>query len=165
MSLAVDVLAGGVAGGTSIMYAALGETAGQAQCRVHLADRTIGADGQQTIAGARFAVADRNARLRVAYVVELAAEQPRCFHQPRFVLEALVQPRGDVEPRFHRGDGIGDQIVAERAAGIGDAEDQGPRTCGGGLREIHPRQIERQAAIVVAELADTDLRTKNGEAA
>ena len=102
---------------------------------------------------------------RVAHIVELAAEPRRGIDQPRFGVQPVVQPRCDIEPGFHRGQRIDDQCLAQLAARIGDAEHQSPRSRGARRGEIHPRQVERQRAIVVAIFADADVGPEHGEPA
>src|SRR3546814_10749828 len=68
----------------------------------------------------------------------------RCrLDQRRFVAQAVMQPRGDVEPRLDCRLRIGDQFGPEIAAGVGDAEDERPGTRSNGLGEAHALQAER----------------------
>src|SRR3546814_8215309 len=88
----------------------------------------------------------------------------RCrLDQRRFVAQAVMQPRGDVEPRLDCRLRIGDQFGPELAAGVGDAEDERPGTRSNGLGEAHARQAEGQLAAVVPKLADALVGPKDGE--
>ena len=65
----------GLAGRAKVrVLPAAAEFARQHQCGVLLAERAVGADGEQTLAGALAAGRDRNARRRATYVDEAAAE-------------------------------------------------------------------------------------------
>src|SRR3546814_11893504 len=67
----------------------------------------------------------------------------RCrLDQRRFVAQAVMQPRGDVEPRLDCRLRIGDQFGPELAAGVGDAEDERPGTRSNGLGEAPARHAE-----------------------
>src|SRR3546814_1620879 len=78
----------GLAGGAEIGgHAARVHRAFEAERRVHLADRTIGADREQTLARAPLAVADRDVWARIAHVVERAAVALGRFDQCRLVAQ------------------------------------------------------------------------------
>src|SRR3546814_16985259 len=79
----------GLAGRAEIgRHAARAHRAFEAEGRVHLADRAIGADREQALARAPLAVADRNVGARIADGVERAAvahgrfDQFRLLHPP-----------------------------------------------------------------------------------
>src|SRR3546814_12768712 len=85
----------GLAGRAEIgRHAARAHRAFEAEGRVHLADRAIGADREQALARAPLAVADRAVGARIADVRERAAVAPGRFDQCRHVAAAGVEGGG-----------------------------------------------------------------------
>jgi hypothetical protein len=145
--------------------AACPELALERQGRVHLADRTVGADGQQPLAGATVALADAEMRRRLADVEQL---QPGCRRGRADVgmaRQPLMQPGCDIEAGVQRGDHIGDGARAHHAAGVGNADDQGLRALRHSLGEIQMRQPERNGAARAAMLADAQFGPPHRDAA
>ena len=146
-------------------HAARVERTGQCQRAVHLADRAIRADGQQAPPGARIAIAHDQPRRHVADVEQLQPAFGRERSQPRLVAQTLVHPRRDIHSGVKGRGGVSDKLLAEFAAGAGDAEHQRASTGCSGLDHRHPRQAERERAGVVAEFAEAVVAPEFGEAA
>jgi hypothetical protein len=154
-----DAVAGdedaGLAGRSEVgLHAALAHLGLEGERRVHLADRAVGADREQALAGALPAVGDVEVAGRVAHVEELSAEPLGGLAQPRHVVQLLVQARRQVHARLqgldeHVGPGLGDP-----AAAVGDADDHRLDAGRLGLGDGHVLQAEIGVAVGQAQLAD-----------
>src|SRR3546814_4741625 len=134
----------------------------EAEGRVHLADRAIGADREHALARAPLAVADRNVWARIADVVERAAVAPGRFDQCRLVAQPVVEARGDVEPGLDRRDGVADEVVAHLAPRIGDAEDERPGARGDRSEE-HTTELQSLMRISYAVFCLKKKKTNNNK--
>ena len=119
---------------------AAAELARQHQCGVLLAERAVGADGEQTLAAALAAGRDRNSRRRAAHVDQSAAETPCGGVELAIVGEACVHAADDIEPGFERLDQRRHPFGVQRAAAIGDADDERLRAARVRLGRFQTRQ-------------------------
>ena len=74
-----------------------------------------------------------------------------------------METGGDVETRLNRGKRILHQILAKLAARVRDAEHERLRARRDGLFDGQAGEAEREAAIIVAELADAVFKAENRE--
>ena len=126
--------------------------------RVHLADRTVGAHGQQALARARLAAGHLELLGRVAHVEELAAMLLGGGLEHRHVGQLLVQTAGEVHAELQRAVQHVDPLGRDAAAAIGDADDHRLHPGLGGLLHGHVGQAEVGLAARQAELAETPFR-------
>ena len=145
----------GLAGGAeAALHAAFPHLAVHAERGVHLADRTIGADGEAPLAGARLAIGDRVLDGRHAHVVQLAARRLGDSDQVGLVPQEVVQAAGQVEAFFQR---VHQHLLpglADHAAAVRDADHHGLGTRGLGLGQGHVGQAHVGLTAFHAELAD-----------
>ncbi len=121
--------------------AAFRERAREGEGGVFFAERAVGADGEQALAGALLAGSDRDIRRRRADVDKAAAVTRRRSFQLRRIGQTRVHAADDVEAGFERFEQRRDPAVVNRAADIGDADHEPARAARNGLA----RREERQA--------------------
>ena len=99
---------------------------------VLLAQRAVGAHGQQALAAAPLAAGERNARRRAPHVDQAPAQARGGGAQHGNAVEPGVHAADDVQARFQRQLQVGDPAFGNEAAGIGHADHQRARA--GGVR-------------------------------
>ena len=126
--------------------AALAKRRVERERRVHLADRAIGADGEQAMAR------PRNSRCRRPGPAAARGRRRAAGPAPARARRATARraaagggPTATFIPASSADRGIVDEVAAELAAGAGDAEHQGPRAGRDRLGHAQPRQIRASA--------------------
>jgi hypothetical protein len=130
---------------------------------VHLADRAVGADGEQALAGTLDPVADAEALARMAHVEQPLAETLGPVAELRQVAEPAVQPGGDVVAEIERPLEDVEPGLGDHPAAVGHADDQAARAGLAGLQQAHLGEPEVGPAAVETQLAETPLGPPMGD--
>ena len=120
----------------------------------HLADRAVGADGEQAFARAFDAGCNGKSAVGKARIYEASALCAGAVGQAGDGAKARVQATGEVVAEV---DGLQEGLtpeVRDGAAAIGDADDEGTGTGGAGFGEGLVGQSEVGVAVGKAELAN-----------
>ncbi len=130
----------------------------------HLADRAVGADRQEPLARTFHAIADGKFAGRMTHIGDLAAMPRRRVAQCRNIGQAVVQPARQIHAEFERPYQQALPALAENAAAIGRADDDGLDPGGGRFLDRHVGQAEIGVAARQPELAARDVRPPEGNA-
>src|SRR5690606_32628437 len=126
--------------------------------RVHLADRAVGAHGEQPVPRTWPAGADGKPRRRLAKIEQRASGVCSRLPDFRVIAQSLVQAGCDMKPRFERRNDFPHGSRAHGAASVRFTEDEGLRAAPDGLLivEVLETQSEgttREPALAEAQFA------------
>ena len=148
----------GLPGGAEIRVdAAAAQCPRDRERRVFLAERAVRADGEQALAGALAAGADRDVRGRLADVDEPPAEPLGRRLELARGGELAVHAGDDVEARLEGLDKARNPVRLQYAAGVGDADDERARAACMRLLRREPRQAGCDRRSGHRELADAEV--------
>ena len=119
------------------------------ECRVLLAARAVGADGQQSLAGALDARAGAEALGRVAGIEERDTMALGGLPNGRNVPQALVKARRDTHACLDRLDDGRNPVVGKKAARVRDADDERPTA--GRLRLRHGNVLQAEIGLAAGQ--------------
>ena len=134
------------------------------QCGEHLADRAVGADGEQAPARPLDAVSDGIVAVGEAGIDEAGAGPFGALGQTGNIAQALVQTAGEIVAEV---DAIVQRVapeVGDDAAAVGDADDEGAGAQGVGFAQRLVGQAEVGVAVGQVQLAGAPVGAPVGNA-
>ena len=108
----------------------------------HLADATIGTDGEEALARTPLARADHELTIGIPHVVQPSSQPLRVPDQLGDRVQSRVQSVRDVEPCGERPAQGLDPVRRQHPARVDDTDDEGPRSRSDGLFGCLPRESD-----------------------